>query len=72
MIVTTPDDIGRRVIYQPTNQSILEYGEITSYNNNYVFVKFEYTTHGIACLRENLEYDKEAKHHDYPTNPSLL
>jgi hypothetical protein len=66
MIDPTPDDIGRRVIYQPNHQGLLEYGEITSYNSTFVFVKFNYTEHGIACRRENLEFDKEAIHHDHP------
>ena len=67
MIEPTPSDIGRRVIYR-AQHGIIEYGVITSYNDKYIFVKFNYTEHGIACSYADLEFDKEAIPHDYPTN----
>jgi hypothetical protein len=66
MIEPTPSDIGRRVIYQANHQGLLEYGTITSYNPHYVFVLFNYTKQNVACRREDLEFDKEAIHHDHP------
>jgi len=47
--------IGRRVRYKPTN----EFGVITSYNDQVVFVRYIGGVHSQATKREDLDYEPQ-------------
>lgn len=58
MIEPTKDDIGRRVVYTGDHLKGVEEGVITSFNDNYVFVRYDANHHinGTATYRRNLEW----------------
>lgn len=56
MIEPTKADIGRHVAYHPPGQDKVEQGEITSYNDHYVFVRFGLGSTSAACRREDLNW----------------
>ena len=48
-------EIGNYVIYFPIKNSVAnEVGVITSFNDNYIFVRYGYDKHSKATKRENL------------------
>lgn len=59
MIDPFKPDIGRRVAYTSFVGSPPEFGVITSFNPDYVFVKYDGDAHSKATLRENLEWEDE-------------
>lgn len=58
MIEPTKDDIGRRVRYFSNHLKGVEFGIITSFNNNFVFVRYNGET-SQATLRRNLVWADE-------------
>jgi hypothetical protein len=58
MINPTPDDIGRGVVYtnEPFNDT-KERGFITSYNDAFVFVRYDGSTHSKATRRDCLDWE---------------
>jgi hypothetical protein len=55
-------DIGRRVIYLAHKHGKCERGVITSFNDRYVFVRYDDQmpdTYGKATRRENLAFEYE-------------
>ena len=62
MINPTDKDIGRGVIYAK-GQDFEERGTITSFNDLFVFVRYEFATHpsanGKATRREDLTWEHE-------------
>lgn len=61
-INVTACDIGRRVIYSQPNRPTYEneIGEVSSFNDNFVFVRFTAGGTAAACRRENLQWESEA------------
>lgn len=59
----TENDKGRGVVYEPYPGGKLEDGVITSWNDRYIFVSYNYTGRGIATPPEKLEflYNKVSK-----------
>jgi len=55
------NDIGRLVVYNPPIAGNKEIGEITSWNDSYVFVKFKYNAYGVACRAKNLSFTTDDK-----------
>ncbi len=54
----TRQDIGRTVVYTPPFKgSPKETGMITSFNSNYVFVRFGSDTGSKACRYQDLEFE---------------
>ncbi len=41
MIEPTEADIGRRVYYEPDNNGPIDHGVITSFNEHFVFVRYD-------------------------------
>lgn len=55
------ENIGRKVIYTPYQDcdiKAIEYGVITSVNNNFVFVRYGKDVNSKATRAENLEFDR--------------
>lgn len=55
-LVVTDADIGRKIIYHSRHNDVKEEGVITSFNDNYVFVRFGSDLNSKACHRLDLEY----------------
>lgn len=55
MINPTKEDIGKSVVYIVALRKY-EYGIITSFNNQYVFVKYTGDNYSKATRREDLEW----------------
>lgn len=53
MIEPTKADIGRLVIYRGQDR---EEGRITSFNDQYVFVRYGRASNGVATSRKDLEW----------------
>jgi hypothetical protein len=51
-----PSDIGRRVLYLSPGGDVIEEGEVVSFNDAYVFVRFELPTPKACCHRRDLEW----------------
>lgn len=61
MIPTKTEYVGRRVFYRPYEECDLsdyEYGEITSMNDKYIFVRFDGDVNAKACMPESLYLDE--------------
>lgn len=62
MINPTKKDIGREVVYQAKHRGApLEHGVITSFNEHFVFVRYNYqhpTANGQATKRLDLKWEK--------------
>ena len=56
MIRVTPSDVGRAVVYAPYVGGPIEVGEITSYNESYIFVRFGNELTSKACYPRTLNY----------------
>ncbi len=55
MIRPTPDDVGRAVVYKATGSlDPVEEGVITSYNEQFVFVRYDRDLGSKATRREDL------------------
>jgi hypothetical protein len=66
-------DINRSVLYTaPFPGSAQERGVVTSYNSNYVFVRFGNELHSKACRYQNLEWEHSAVIKTYSFNFSRL
>lgn len=61
MIEVTKSDIGRQVVYVAAGVPEREQGEIVSFNDKYVFVKFGQGSTGQGCRREDLEWTYQGK-----------
>jgi len=53
----TPEDVGREVVYQPRHAQ-REYGSLTSWNDEFVFVRFRGPT-GEACRPQDVSFAHE-------------
>lgn len=58
MIEPTERDINRKVIYRAAPFMTPEEGVITSFNREFVFVRYGKNTHSTATPRKNLEWTK--------------
>ena len=58
MIEPTKDDIGRKVFYSDFKGD-LEHGVISSFNDDYIFVKYEGRYNTQATSREDLSWSVE-------------
>ena len=56
MIEPTLADIGRRVIYRSPGGDTVEQGTITSFNEQFVFVRYTAGPTSAATRREDLEF----------------
>jgi len=56
----TEKDLGRKVIFihPPETKKEPEYGRITSFNDEYIFVDYSNSGRGIATRAGYLHYDK--------------
>jgi len=57
MIHPTTKDLGRRVVFTPSSPK--ERGKITSFNEDFVFVRYDGDTHSKATRYEDLEWEPE-------------
>jgi hypothetical protein len=56
MITPTEDDIGRSVLYR-TGQGEAKHGFVTSFNADYVFVRYDRSDAPMAMRRADLEWE---------------
>jgi len=55
-IEPTTADVGRKVIYRDVGAAKIEEGVITSFNDNFVFVRYGANTTSQATARRDLEW----------------